>query len=398
MTAIFYGDFDAVSDDGTRRLEARSPDNEAEGGHSRWGGFQRNFTYTLFDSASERPLWSRPQPKGEDTPHEAFVSGSGWVVLRTHGPLSAGLLVLSPTGEEVLRIDVLTEVFEGWEASAASGEVSYTTAGPFWSRAALAGFLEVQGRSHFFLRTWKGRRIVVDLSGGRLVSPDDALDAALVPAVEAKVRSALGRQCPVPLDALGDDWWRNHAVSEWVESTISAANAAGQLRVEAVVPQLKELERVPLMSGYESTGPLNEGGGGGWWLHCRGLRLVVQHALRRLGQRPDPQAVGYEFRRHAGALQEPGEFPRPSDRRQAAQAIKGVAKAAKVLARLGVPDFIGRSPDAELGEAWEYDLEGEQGFETLRVTFARRGRVARIEDLVPPPWLEDSYREQRWLA
>lgn len=397
MTDIYFSDFTVTSVDGAYRLEAASPANEEGAEQRRMFGHQRDFVYTVFEQQSGAQVWSRRQADGELSPSEAFVGPDGSVVIRTHGHINAGLVVLSAQGQMLADIDVIEGVFGGRENLEDSVEVRWTSAGPYWATGHISMFFEADGRHVFCVRTPFGRKILVDMSTGALLEPSEQMARLADQAIAAEVLRQSSEPAPAAIRAGGQIDEDDDEVLNWLMGALPWAIAAGQLGLAQTEPALRVLEACWYGDTATGAGPLNgrRGGFGPWALETCTARLIPHLSLKRLGLVP-VVSPGYRFYKDA----EIRDFPSPPDRPLRLTRLGERKKPLVLLSYLGVPDFIYTtwSPETRVHtDVWEYDLVEGDGIETVRLTFSNKGRVARNERIAPAPWLSDPYRERELL-
>lgn len=382
MTAVYYADLTAFA--GRFKLEARSADNAKP----RPGPFQKGFAYTLFDG--DAPLWTvRQKDVAHASPHELYLSDEGWSVVRTHGlgrGGSASLVVLDPRGRRTVEVDLLRQVFVKDRAH----EVESTSAGSFWTGASMSCFVPLSGRPHFAVRTWTGRRIVLDLERGQLVPHlPEADEVALRTAEAASVRSTLEGAAPLVSAWSGLEGPQDR---ETLHDVVSAITHAGLLGLRDAAPLVRAFEGVAVVGSWRDCATL------GCMQAAFQVRPVAALALRRLGEEPSGfgNHIFYETRTRMASPWDPSarrlEVPDPvADREGRVRSLTPGTSVRDVLALLGAPDAIG--PDG-----WEYDLGGEDG-RTLRLRFGwwRSDRVKAIDELRPPTWVA-SHERERGLA
>jgi hypothetical protein len=138
VTHVSYPDFTVWSPGRTRRLEVRDPANAARAANP-YVSYAYKFVYALYEGDADEPLWTRKH-RGDGSPCTGWVSDAGWVVVATRSAISAGLVVLSPTGERKRALQVDPSAF------------TRTTAGPGWGGTGTRGAITSrEGRPHFVL-------------------------------------------------------------------------------------------------------------------------------------------------------------------------------------------------------------------------------------------------------
>ena len=441
MTAIFYPDRTATSDDGRFTLDARSPHNgtirhrdgrkpsDDEFGF-KYRDHQSEFRYRLLDNsprgtidrllhgAGPRVVWERWQSKREDSPHELVVSDDGWSVLRTHG-FAPEIIAVAPDGTDALRVCVgesdsgraepapdcaPTEFYWGLD------RLSFSTAGNYWSAHSWRDFFRWQGRPHLLWRTSWGQRLVLDLERAVAFTSAEVLPAGLAEAAtDAERRGVLallgglaGQMDAVRglLSRKADEGSEPDPLLPRVQRASAALHLAGVHRLRECVPHLREWESLDVPSSSTGSTALP-----GRWLQRQYFRPVVHHALKLLGEEP----VGlpaYHFCTYtddwkADRLQMP---ERLSDRRDRAARVSREMPAEEVLQLLGSPNFV-RKRSRQVGrryewsEDWEYDHRAGSTWTTLRLTWEesrKRGHLTAVET-VEPYWLTSDEREAEYL-
>lgn len=428
MTAIFYPDCTATSDDGRLTLEARSPHNgtirhrngrkpSSDEFGFKYRQHQSEFRYQLLDAG--RVVWERWQDRREDSPHEVVVSDDGWAVIRTHG-FQPEVIAVAPDGRDAVRVRITGDGSEHRDPTPAGtpfvfdwapAHLDFSTAGLYWAAHSWRGFLDCAGDPYFSWRPWWGQRLVLDLGRGVAFTDGplpDRLAAAVVESERAgvvgllaglsrrmdEVRALLSRRS-------GEEDEEPDPLLVQVRMATAALHLAGVHRLRACVPYLREWESIDLPSA--STG--SEAMPGRWWLQAQYFRPVVHHALKLLGEEPVGYAT-YHFCVFADDWTAT-RFPTPervADRRTRACGLNTAMSAEDVLQLVGSPDFI-RRDSRQVGkfyqwsEDWEYDLRGGEGWTTLRLTWEehlRAGRMTAMEE-VEPYWLDCNDREAEYL-
>jgi len=162
MTQINYPNLTRTSPSANLRLEIRSPDNDPDSprndpeNRSRqfWGGFQKDFTFTVRRTDSSEIVWQRDADHESliDMPKDAWVGDDGHVVVITRTPFSSDLFVLDTNGEVSLHCDVASVILENNEA-----ELHWTSAGPHWNTRGLGMFFGDKSTRWWCFRTELGR-------------------------------------------------------------------------------------------------------------------------------------------------------------------------------------------------------------------------------------------------
>jgi len=378
MTQIKYPDIHTASPSGLRHLSIVSPDNavdtrsveDASISRQIWGGYQSDFTLCLDDEEGNE-LW---KIKVDVHPHEAWVSDEGWSVIRTHHVFETGLIFYSPLGERVLEIDLLHEVFD----EADRQRVHDTSAGPFWATASIGYFIEIDGKSLWCIRTWWGRRIVVDLKLGNVISANEHNDL-LQEAESQSVLTNLKSFTSLWSDTLQTDEVRWPAC---YTPTFGAAYLAGTFGLQEAVQSLRTLEDVSFSGGYRVNPGITA--------VELPLRQVAQLSLRRLGIEPK-HAGCYTLYIDSEAIHDPAQksmtLPEARPAARAWKVFNGMPMH-DVVGEIGAPDFIMRS-------VWDYDYLSPQRH-SLRIKWSDDDLVESVSTVCPPDWIANEVRE-RWM-
>lgn len=178
-TDRFFRNLEVTSPNGRFRVEAKSPDN-VEGPRSK--PFQSNFLYRFLEEGGDLEVWSRQQPVAPDgqralegPPVAIHVSNDSWVVVRTANAL---LVVVDPSGQDRLRIDILGSLFPDSLRSVRYQRIS--SAGTQWGAAYCHPyFVALGGKTHFCLTTWWGERLLINLPAGCAVPVSPEFETVL---------------------------------------------------------------------------------------------------------------------------------------------------------------------------------------------------------------------------
>lgn len=379
-TDLYFSDLIVRSPNGRFRLEARSPDNAP--GQDRTP-FQKNFTYTLYEGDTDKVIWVRKQ--ADSSPVTAFVNNGGWVTVWTAAEHVIGI---APGGTTALDIDILGCIPE----TERKDYVLWSTAGFMWAANSHWYFLDFEEKPLFCIRTWWGRRIVVDLQAGETlgVEAGSELEKALFNSEKELVLRTLeqGANLGEALEDAGPD----ATVNVW--SAITAAHMAGRMRIREAVPKLRQLEASKYIG--------SSGGGFVFSLHGLkkgeidptewsdfNLRKVTQLSLRRMGERPACHPAT-EFRHYAKRYEDMKPFEplaHAEPREQRAGSVKENMKPLEALKEIGPPDYVGCGPGPwPQNWYWDYDMDAEEPY-TLRVTWnAETPTVQSTQRIMPPLW------------
>jgi hypothetical protein len=245
-------------------------------------------------------------------------------------------------------------------------------------------YLEVGDDVLFVIRPSWGRRLIVNITGGGVVARSD--ESFISACVEAERRFVI--------ETIG--WGASHIgemdEGERVSEVLTAVIMAAQNKNRDVIADLRELQQ----SDYA-------GSSGGWWdienTYADGeinpfnsttmtMRRAVHAALRFMGEKPDEIPCTWFHITREGRLGEYATYPElAAPRATRVDLVAPGATPYEVMVAIGAPDFIDFTE-----VAWEYDMDAEEAY-MLRVGFADKKRVDRIERLVPPMW----QRGDTWL-
>ena len=397
MTQINYPDLTRVSPNGSLRLEIRSPDNdevnprEDPENTSRWywGGFQRDFTFTVLRNDSSEVIWQRTAGADDslDAPCDAWVSEEGEVIVITRHPFSSDFFVLNAKGETLGRYDVAEGILCG-----DSREFRWTTAGPDWNQNGVGLFFK-EGRGRYFcFRTMFGRQVLVNLVNGLLEDASTSVVAGGLRAAQADwailtLRLATQEKTlfASEVDDPEQEFW------EQMYLIRAAALLAGADRVSAAAPYLQQLEHAEIWGGCTSGWPMPSCPQ--TWFVEKLLVPIVKQSLRRLSIDP----AGKSSYWLAEMSQDRSEYdlgPRIdvpeciADRHVGLAAIRPGMSRGEVVCSVGFPDVAWRP-------CWDYDeLHATNGPCTFRITWDT-DVVACIEQ-VPAAW-QDVYSRVAWM-
>jgi hypothetical protein len=221
----------------------------------------------------------------EGSPVAIYVSNDGWTAILTG---LHELICVDPDGVDRANIALLTEGLSEEEQDA---YVRHTTAGPMWAGYSLWYFLEAGERQLFVIRTWWGRRVVVDIEDGGVIGESAEIGAA---ARASEIQYILSILRTAEMEGVDE--------SE-IGPILYAAYHAGRLSVTESIPFLKALEH----SDYTGSSTL---GGLSLLVDFKNeidphsystftLRQVVQLSLRRLEETPSALPV-HEFKLRDG--------------------------------------------------------------------------------------------------
>jgi hypothetical protein len=259
--------------------------------------------------------------------------------------------------------------------------VHRTTAGPLWEEYALRYFFTKDEKDYFCVRTWWGRRILLNLREARQASDEgmlEALRSAEERTVKERLRAAVAANKGKDFQYLYEG-----------QQTLAAIHWAGRMKMEDTVPLLQLLEESDhvgscmFVPGFDrAAGEIKPSD------HCvLDIRRNAQLAIRRLGTKP----AGYP----ATTISTPPEYSesereiasrnRHQVRTANADQIKMNMKPLDVLDKLGSPDYVERWQAVDF--AWRYDMDAEPSF-SLVVVFNDR-KVESVQRWEPALWHGD---------
>ena len=372
-TDRFFPDLTAQSPNKRFQLKVRSPDNASR---YRRPTFQSRFNYRLTDQQQGRERWSRDQRRrdkekniaAEGPPAAAYVSDEGWTVIRTADARARiELIVISPEGEETIRVDLFSALFPNMDEI-----FDYTvlsTAGRHWGASYCHFYFEtLQGSPHFCLRTWWDKRVLLNLDEGRQVPLDEPLRRQLFETEKEFVMDALERT--------GDWTWTTgkhgqptlsrRSRGATLREGMKAIHMAGRMKLREAVPRLQQLQSCPYIGPTSSSrGPYKPFAHGinPYVRQSLTVRQLSQLSLRRIGVRPSGHQATTLYREDNG-------YWRPDDpltfaRELRVAEINEGLKPEEVLTKIGAPDYI------DFG-GWEYDMDSETPY-TLIISWGVKG-------------------------
>ncbi len=341
--------------------------------------------YELTDAKSNS-LWVSDIPidsgfSSFDTPAEMFVSTNAWTAVRTH---SSELLCFSPTGERTARLDILKTLLPG--ESPGGGFFSFSTAGRGWGqRYARHYFFMHHSRVHFVIRTYWDARLVVRLSDGKAVTPDEEFSALLLSNETDFVRSTLDAAAATPQ--------LERASREAIRPVITAVHMTGRSQMREFINLLRRLETVPHSRGACSSSleykPVKGSIDPGCYSNML-LRQMVHLSLRRLGATP----TVFPCVRLGVEGTEPWQWAKLPDhlkqREVRAASLEPGLSPSAVVDLIGAPDFVVLHNDS-----WEYDMDTTPAY-TLTLTWGAEG-VKTITMTRPALWQQENRRDLQML-
>jgi hypothetical protein len=256
--------------------------------------------------------------------------------------------------------------------------VHETTAGPKWEDYALHYFVTIHEKPHFCIRTWWGRRILLDLTAAKQVSDEDVQEL-LQSTEEATVMDRLGAGVTL---MRGKKFKYLHEIHQ----TLAAVHWAGRMKMQKAVPRLQQLEESDYVGSCSfipmsdlQPGEINPSS------HCvYEIRRMVQLALRRMGVKPagyPATTIGTQSENDQ-AHKEAVARKRHESRVANAEGVQKDMRIFEVLDKLRAPDYVERwGGDAV---AWRYDMDAEPSFSFLVVIDQQK--VESVEKWKPALW------------
>jgi hypothetical protein len=380
---VDFDPIEASSPDGALRVSARFH------GVTEWKNTRKtvpangSMRYEMVD-ANSNSLWVADVPidagfSSFRTPSEIFISTNAWTTARTH---SSELLCFSPEGKLTANLDILDTLIPDRHADTRDLYIS-STAGRLWGQwYAHYYFFTHDGADHFVIRAYWDDRLVVRLSEGKAVTPDETFSAAMLAAEATFVTKTLEAMVEQPeLDR------------EEARHVITAVHLAGRSKMQDAVSLLQKVEPIDYSRGARSR-----------WLDYRpedgaidpgchsdnALRQLIHLALRRMGHAPRVfpctrlQVEGTEPIQWAvlPILQAPRE--------QGTTSLKPGLSPEEVVGLIGGPDFVFLHDDS-----WEYDMDTLSPY-TLVLTWGPKG-VKTITQTRPPMWQRENERDLQIL-
>jgi hypothetical protein len=250
-----------------------------------------------------------------------------------------------------------------------------TPAGSKWWDYALDYFVTIQGRPHFCIRTWWGRRILVDLAEAKQVSDAKVQETLVV----AEAKTAMDRlRAGVPF-VKAKSFWSSLEAGQ----TLPAVHYAGWMKLRDAVPLLQELEESDYAGTWRAF-PWLDHKAGEIDASCHrvyGFRRLAQLALRRIGAKPAGYAAT-TIRTQDDAQEKRTAKERYPSRVANAPLVKKDMKPLEVLDKLGPPDYVELWRNDAV--AWRYDMDAVPAFSLLVII--DHYRVESVEKWEPALW------------
>lgn len=401
MTAVGYADIFVDSPSGRYRAEARSPDNGTI--HQRDGsppdpnsfGYQyrqeqRSFRYQLIDLQTKQVVWERWQAERETSPFDLMVSDTGWLVIRTNGYSFASLICMAPSGENRITVEIGAPRPEGDHPGNAprtknvveDDHIATSTAGIFWTIGSFHYFFQYEDRTHLVYMLGWGRRVVIDLDGGKLLKDVD-VSSSLLAACEANERrqslNYLAKAASELEDYDGNELFggTKEKTPYWERWPYLKAHLATVIRQQLVdaIPSLQAMEPIAMQAGYSGCNALPRN----HWVFEYSFRPLLALALRHLGVVPQGYHCYGFFRFEFQVFQDTKNrvLPVPecvSNRDALTSQIDDKMTSGDVLSVLGAPDRI-QSFSVEYarihkwGENWDYYVGVSNKLAALRIVW-----------------------------
>lgn len=369
-TDVFFRNLTVKSPDGRYRLEAKSPDNAGKERRP----FASNFTYTLYETDSERIIWTRKQPSDEYAPSSIFLHNDLWVVIRTGQDDLVGLQPI--TAKRVIKLRILDEIPDIEH----DRYVMETSAGPMWSGGSRWFFLEHDGDMHFVIRTFWNRLIIVNLTDGIKVSKPDE---ELLKACEVSDREFVLKELDGAKERIKSN--EGERINYALIKVLEVIDLAGRSSIPEAMSLLRELEEYDYVRLVNARSNIDENYKDGeinpFNRSTAPIRSAVHRALRKLKEKPRELPCTYfRYVLHEGV----GEIvviPKlPTLRAERIYLVMLSTKPIDVLRAIGAPDKINFQQ-----EAWEYYMDTDQPF-TFRVYWRDRSIVDRCKKITPAIW------------
>ena len=361
-TDRFYEDLHVSSMSGRYRVDATSPDNAKEG----YNPFQDDFTYRCIDTRTDDTVWTRKQPQSEGSPARVMVSDSGVAVVYT---AYDNMMVISPTGDVVRKIDFLEDALTGDENRK---YVHHTTAGPQWAGLSISYFLEHKSREYFAIRPWWGRRVIVDVKNGEPQKAKDGLNDACLASEKEIVMKKLKTK------AENDEEQFKQYMAIYL---------AGALKIKDAIPHLRNAEKSTLI-GSSTSGGLsgdedfnNEVDPHSYSTFS--IRQIAQLSLRRLGEKPETLPC-HSFEITEDGKTKPFNPILKNARHENVDRVKAGMSAKKIMTLIGPPDFVSY-------DKWSYDMDASQPFSLTIKMDARKSTDVKRQK---PIWLNGLDRDE----
>jgi hypothetical protein len=257
--------------------------------------------------------------------------------------------------------------------------VDKTTAGPKWGEFALSYFLNLNEKPHFCARTWWGYRILIDLTGARLISTQEDLLEELNSTEGKTVMDRLGAGVALMKG-------KKFRYLYEIEQTLAAVYWAGRMNLKDAIPLLQQLEESDYIGSCsflpmsdlraDEINPSN---------HCvYQIRRAVQLALRQMGIKPAgyPSTTISDDSKNYQHEDEAARQKRLQSRVDSPAIIQKGMKVHEVLDKLGPPDYVERWLRDDV--AWRYDVDAIPSFSSLVVVDQRE--VKSVEKWEPALW------------
>ena len=391
-TDRFFSDIEATSKSGRYKVTAKSPDNAKEDERR---AFQASFTYRCTDTKTGKLLWTRKQPMSEPehigappelinsfpeegSPSAIYVSDKGDAVIHT---AYDELVVIDVEGNERGKFGILDE---GFTKQDREDHVVSTTAGPMWAGRSLWYFTESGGRQLFVVRTWWGKRLIVNLHDAKAVRPDKAIHNAIATSEKAYVLHILDSVLDDKAE-LCKDCGTSHDAS-------NAAYLAGALGIREAIPALRKLEKDPSINSSVSGDYLDDITGMVSPHNYRtfGTRQNAHLSLRRLGETPGAfPCTEFDVEHRVFEKQKPYvRKPVPGARHTHTEKIKKGMTPEQVINFLDCPDYIHR-------DDWQYDMDTKKPY-TFTIEWTEDRKVKKTGIARPALWEEGLSRDSPW--
>ena len=380
-TNVYFNDSITYSPNELFKLEATSPDNANNGDHP----FQSGFIYKLYNTETNSCLWSRKQPMKinnnyriptEGSPEAIYINNKGYVIIKT----SLSLIIVGIDGKDRGIINIFGQALTQIEQDK---YVANTTAGSIWEGHSLWYFADYNEVSYFIIRTYWGRRIIIDINKGIITKEFPKLDNFLLAEetdyIETTLKAALKE---VPAWENGEEKSKNTFYD-----AMTCAFIAGQLKINQVIPYLREFEKSNY-TGSSVFGIFDRGLDDGEVDRTKYSTFDIRHiahlSLRRLGQKPTSYPCTQFYEYHKDFIQKP-YIPTKlkNERHTLVSHIQKGMKPRELLNTIGAPDIV------SYNDEWLYDMDSEKPY-TLIITWDGN-IVSKINTISPPHWQTDKW-------
>ncbi len=157
-TDLFFRDLAAKSENGRYECTATSPDNR-EGPEI---PFAKDFTIAFRDANTEEVLWTHKQREDEASPVQLIPTDDGHLIMQNAWDQ---LYVFDRQGDPRKVLDI----WRAFPEDETERFTDSTTAGVMWAQYSKQGFFVDGSGSYFYIRTYWGRLVIIDIEARRWV-------------------------------------------------------------------------------------------------------------------------------------------------------------------------------------------------------------------------------------